>query len=255
VYALGVIAYQLVMGDPSALPGPGTAGQLRALRVPAELAALIARSADLNPDRRPRDAGEWQRDLDALVKKKTATGSAPPAGPKRSDDSRPDGTEPMDSLGESESGPPGAARSVELHARGRWYARPANDPRSGWQLVSATPGTVHLVPEEAYRFSVYSAATEDEVLALAELAGAPNVVYLNLSFCAGVTDRALALLPALPALRQLFLRDASALTDAGLVHLRALPRLRQLDLTDCPQLSAAAIDELRAALPKCAIRR
>jgi serine/threonine protein kinase len=257
VYALGVIAYQLVMGDLSALPNSSTAEHLRALRVPAELAALIARSADLNPDRRPRDAAEWENDLSALVKKKTASGSSPavPATGKRPDDSRPDVTEAMDALGESEPGALVPARSVELHARGRWYARPANDPRAEWQLIAATPATVHMVPEEVYRFSVYSAATEDEVLALGDLVGAPNVVYLNLSFCAGVTDRALELLPALPTLRQLFLRDAALITDAGLVHLHALKRLRLLDLTDCPQLSAAALDALQAALPKCTIRR
>jgi serine/threonine protein kinase len=253
VYALGVIAYQLVMGDLSALPGPGTASELRELRVPNELATLIARSADLNPDRRPRDAGEWARDLDALVKKKTATGTALGA-PRRSDDSRPDGTEPMDALGESEPGALAQARSVALHARGRWYARPAHDPRAEWLLLTATPNTVHLVPEEVYRFSVYSAATEDEVLALGDLTGAPNVVYLNLSFCAGVTDRALALLVALPSVRQLFLRGAGSITDAGLGHLHALQRLRMLDLTDCPQLSARALERLRAALPKCSIR-
>jgi eukaryotic-like serine/threonine-protein kinase len=254
VFALGVIAYQLVMGDLSALPNSNTADQLRALRVPAELAALISRSTDLNPDRRPRDAGEWERDLGALVKKKTAGATTAPAV-RRPDDSRPDSTEPMDALGESELGSLGQARSVELHARGRWYARPVSDPRAGWQLVSATPGTVHMVPEEVYRFSVYSAATEDEVLALGDLVGSPSVVYLNLSFCAGVTDRALGLLVALPSVRQLFLRDASAITDAGLVHLRALKRLRMLDLSDCPQLSAAAVADLQAALPNCTIRR
>jgi serine/threonine protein kinase len=255
VFALGVIAYQLVLGDLSALPTASTADDLRALRVPSELANLIARSADLNPDRRPRDAGEWERDLDALVKKKTASGSSPSLNLRRADDSRLDGTEPMEALSESESGTVGAARSVELHARGRWYARPANDPRAGWHLVSATPGTVHMVPEEVYRFSVYSAATEEEVLALGDLVGTPNVVYLNLSFCSGVTDRALELLPALPSVRQLFLRGTGGITDAGLVHLYALHRLRLLDISDCPHLSAAALDALQAALPKCTIRR
>lgn len=251
VFALGVIAYQMVVCDLSALPGAGTAAELRALRVPAELTGLIARSVDLDPLRRPGDAGEWEQGLDALVRKKTASGPVP----RRSDASADDGTEPMEALGESSLSSYGPARVVDLPARGRWYARPANDPRAEWRLVAATPAAVELNPDEVYRFSVYSAATEAEVRALAALAGAPGLVYLNLSFCAGVTDAVLAELRAFPAVRQLFLRGATGITDAGLAHLHGLDRLRALELTDCPQLSAAAVEALRAALPACALRR
>lgn len=67
VYALGIIAYQLVTADISTAPGTDAAHELRLLRVPDPLISLILRSASINPDRRPQDAGEWEEALAALI--------------------------------------------------------------------------------------------------------------------------------------------------------------------------------------------
>jgi formylglycine-generating enzyme required for sulfatase activity/serine/threonine protein kinase len=69
VYALGVIAYQLLLGDLKTGPGADAADELRDLKIPAELHELIVRSVAMNPDRRPKDATEWERALAALIEK------------------------------------------------------------------------------------------------------------------------------------------------------------------------------------------
>ena len=243
VFALGVLAYQLVLADLKATPDDGAAAELKAMKIPTELAALIVQSVALDPERRPKDASEWKRKLGALMSKKTV--AAPP--PAESSDA----TEPLDALSDSDAISDTA--SLTLETRGRWYARPAGR-RSDWQLVATTPAEVPVRPGEAYRFSINSAATEADVDAIHVLADLNALHYLNLSYCAGVTDAGLAHLEAFPGLRQLFLRDCANITDAGLTHLHALATLRTLDLTDNPHLTPAAIAALREALPKCKIQ-
>jgi formylglycine-generating enzyme required for sulfatase activity/serine/threonine protein kinase len=67
VYALGMIAYQLVTADLSAEAGTDAALDLHNLKVPKELASLIVRSVAINPDRRPKDAVEWETTLAGLI--------------------------------------------------------------------------------------------------------------------------------------------------------------------------------------------
>ncbi|HYH66584.1 MAG TPA: SUMF1/EgtB/PvdO family nonheme iron enzyme [Urbifossiella sp.] len=95
VYALGVMAYQMVAGDLLSAPGADAALQMREFKVPGELAALIVSSVAMNPDRRPRDATAWEDVLTALIERArkrpepTDTGSPsqpwvvpPPASPE-----------------------------------------------------------------------------------------------------------------------------------------------------------------------------
>lgn len=69
VYALGIIAYQLVTADLTTGPGADASLELRDLKIPRELASLIIRSAALDPNRRPKDASEWETTLAALIDK------------------------------------------------------------------------------------------------------------------------------------------------------------------------------------------
>ena len=69
VYALGIIAYQLVTADLTTGPGADASLELRDLKIPGELASLIIRSAALDPNRRPKDATEWETTLAALIEK------------------------------------------------------------------------------------------------------------------------------------------------------------------------------------------
>ncbi len=72
VFALGVIAYQMVMGDLKTAPGADAADELREVGVPEAFAQLVLRSVAVRPDRRPRDATEWQLLISPLL-------NAPPA--------------------------------------------------------------------------------------------------------------------------------------------------------------------------------
>jgi len=67
VFALGVIAWQFVSGDAYGQPGTDALAELRDLKVPTELASLIVRSTAFNPERRPKDGGEWEATLAALI--------------------------------------------------------------------------------------------------------------------------------------------------------------------------------------------
>ena len=69
VYALGIIAYQMVMADLTAVPGADATLELRDLKVPSELVALIVKSVAMNAERRPKDASEWETALAAILHK------------------------------------------------------------------------------------------------------------------------------------------------------------------------------------------
>src|SRR5215212_5562212 len=102
------------------------------MRIPAELASLIVRSTALDPERRPRDATEWERKLLELVRKKTASrGTAPkPVVPKD------EPTELLQSLSDSAIAESAPTQTIAVAARGRWYMRIASDRLvAGWQLV------------------------------------------------------------------------------------------------------------------------
>ena len=67
VYALGVMAYQMVMGDLRTAPSTDAADELREAGVPDAFAALVSRSVAGKPERRPRDATEWQLLIEPLL--------------------------------------------------------------------------------------------------------------------------------------------------------------------------------------------
>ncbi|MBM3982257.1 MAG: hypothetical protein FJ304_18720 [Planctomycetes bacterium] len=253
VFALGVIAYQLVLADLKAIPGPDVADELRALRIPAELVSLIVKSVALDPQRRPKDATVWDTKLAELVRKKTAGSGIRPALPP--DPSKDEPTEELEVLSESEITASAVTQTLDVAARGRWYSRPAGQPGAEWQLVATTPAAVKVVPGEVYRFSINSSATAADAKAVAALAGLGSLRYLNLSYCAAITDKVLAKLPDFPGLRQLFLRGCANVTDTGLLHLHKLGALLTLELTDCAHVTPAAMNALQKAIPRCKIQR
>lgn len=251
VFALGIVAYQLIRADLEADPGPNTERELRAMRIPNELTSLITESIVLDPAKRPKDATVWESRLATLLQRKTAkrTSVSAPAQPFNDDS-----TEQFDALKDSDLAV-SVTQTLTIASRGRWYARPVGQPEASWQLITITPGDVRLAPGEEYRFSIHSGATEEIVHAISTLAGLRSLSYLNLSYCAGVTDAGLAHLKSFPGLRQLYLRGCEGITDAGLRHLHALTHLQTLELTDCPHLTAAALIAIQVALPNCKLLR
>jgi serine/threonine protein kinase len=67
VYALGVIAFQMLTGDLGAAPGRDMDDDLSEAGAPEALVALVGRSVAQRAERRPGDAGEWLAALAALA--------------------------------------------------------------------------------------------------------------------------------------------------------------------------------------------
>jgi serine/threonine protein kinase len=67
VFSLGVIAYQMLVADTKYAPGTDAADELSKRRVPDELTNLVTTSVALNPERRPKDAGDWRDRLAPLL--------------------------------------------------------------------------------------------------------------------------------------------------------------------------------------------
>lgn len=76
VYALGVLGFQMLLGDLTLWPGPDMSDDLRALGLPRSLVSLLVQSVAHNPARRPADAQEWRVALESLTTKNStdATG-------------------------------------------------------------------------------------------------------------------------------------------------------------------------------------
>jgi eukaryotic-like serine/threonine-protein kinase len=81
VYALGVLAFQLFMGDLTLWPGPDMADDLRALGLPKGAITLLRASVSHTASRRPADAHEWKLMLEAQTTRSSGgTDTKPAAG-------------------------------------------------------------------------------------------------------------------------------------------------------------------------------
>lgn len=81
VYAMGIMAFQMVNGDLKTTPGADANDELLELQVPGDLSALIVKSVSINPDRRPKDATEWERQLAKLLPKVNPPPTPPVVSP------------------------------------------------------------------------------------------------------------------------------------------------------------------------------
>ena len=95
VYSLGVLAFQMFLGDFSLWPGPDMADDLRALGLPSGVVHLLRNSVSHTPSRRPEDAQVWKVMLEACTIRSSAINdtksgvdtNTPAPGPLRSDGS------------------------------------------------------------------------------------------------------------------------------------------------------------------------
>jgi len=288
VFALGVLAFQMLTGELSAAPGPRFERDLRARGAPADLADLIGDCVDPDADRRSRDAGE----VAARLKQPT-----PPAPlPKGKGETEPDvslrsASEEAGSASSSaarrisplpfrEGGPGGVgsarspleggsptfallplAEAAEpepwlVPLVGTWFARAAAD--APWEPVARTPGTVVARPGGAYRLAL-DPATDDAALEhLRALAGMVGLEAVDLTG-SRATDAGIVHLAHLRGLKAISLAETRA-TDAAVVALLArFPDLEALALTGCPRITPAVVPHLLKArklkvlsLPACA---
>ena len=93
VYALGVLAFQMLLGDLTLWPCPDMADDLRALGLPRGVIALLVNSVAHTAARRPADAHEWRLALEAQTTRSSGSHSGtgigaptPPPGTLRTDD-------------------------------------------------------------------------------------------------------------------------------------------------------------------------
>ena len=221
VYALGVIAYQLLRADLQARPGPTAAQHLRALDMPAKLIDLIISSVAEEPPERPADAGEWESALTTWLPASAQLVTAQPPAPTST------------------------GRRVVLAVPGKWSGRAA-DTEVAWNPIADTPGAVQFAPGEQYSFHPKAAITDQELAGLRALSGAPAFSALDLSWCEQITDAGLRQLTALGQLRDLDLSGCSQITDVGLSYLTALRELRHLDLSCCSQITDEGLGHLAA---------
>jgi TPR repeat protein/tRNA A-37 threonylcarbamoyl transferase component Bud32 len=68
VFALGVMAYQMMLGNLRAAPGADASDELRDAGAPEAFISLVVRSVAAKPERRPKDATEWQLQIGSLLK-------------------------------------------------------------------------------------------------------------------------------------------------------------------------------------------
>jgi TPR repeat protein/tRNA A-37 threonylcarbamoyl transferase component Bud32 len=68
VFAIGVMAYQMMLGNLLAVPAADASDELRDAGAPNEFISLVVRSVAANPERRPKDAAEWQLHIATLLK-------------------------------------------------------------------------------------------------------------------------------------------------------------------------------------------
>jgi serine/threonine protein kinase len=106
VYSLGVLAYQLFMGDLTIWPGPDMGDDLRALGLPSAAITLLRTSVSHNPAKRPSDAHEWKLILEAQTTRSNGSGT----------DTKP-------AIGGDPSNPKGSSAGAQTPAPGSLYAQ------------------------------------------------------------------------------------------------------------------------------------
>ena len=271
VYALGVIAYQMLTGRLESAPGARFERELRARGASPALVDLIGDCVDADPANRPADA----RELAARLGKNLS----PPPPPLRRE-GEPDALAGARGLGASQGAAPAApplapppflgegvggrgsspltdapatfllpALAAEpepwrVPLRGAWFARPvgADVP---WAATGARlPGEVIVKPGEAYRLAVQPDSTDVELANLRALAGLPGLEAIDLSGCVYVTDAGLMHLAELRGLKAVALAGTQA-TDAGVsLLLTRFPDIEAVSLAGAAGVSDAVVPHL-----------
>jgi hypothetical protein len=239
VYALGVIAFQMVKGDLQAVPGADARDELADLGVPDAVAALIVRSIAVNPDRRPKHTDDWM--TASAISGVPSPPVPPPVAP----------APPPAVSGGVPVAPRPRAKGEKVWAveiAGVWYSREASHADVGWREIAwrevgPTPAEVTTRPGEVYRFAASDRVRDADLAALEDLRAISGLKALDLSRCATLTDYGAEYLWGFETLQSLDLSN-SLVTDAGLGHLKELAALRTLTLANCKRVSNTGLAHL-----------
>jgi eukaryotic-like serine/threonine-protein kinase len=212
VYALGVMAYQLLVGRANAEVKGNWQRRLKDDGVPEALIELIGNSASEELSDRPKDAAEWEAALASL---------------------------------RGEVGVPATTRRVKVLVPGMWLARAARTEEE-WISAGFTPGEITFQSDREYQFVVHEAVTDRDFEGIRVLAGVEPFIDLSLQSCANLTDAGLTHLKSLTSLQSLDLAHCRQVTDAGLAHLKDLTSLQSLNLSSCRQVTSIGLAHLKS---------
>ncbi len=244
VYALGVMAYQLLMGRGDAKVQGYWHKRLQDAGVPVALIDLIGNSTSEDPRDRPTDAVEWEIALNALRPRETAIHTA--------------------------------TWRIEVSVPGVLLERSANTTEE-WTVTGFTPGEIAFQAGREYRFNVHKAITDRDLEGICVLAAdSPSAIFssrgdralttaepkypkdlsalhsLDLSVCRRITDAGLKYLQSLSSLRSLNLGFCQV-TDAGLKCLQNLTSLQSLSLLSCTQVTNVGLEYLKGITSLCTL--
>lgn len=249
VYALGVLAFQMLTGELSAAPGPRFERDLRARGAPSELADLIGDCADPDATHRPRDAAEVAARVgsEAFLSPSVVPTTRPP---QRAES----GAAPKLTRSPLEGGSAGVAllplaEAVEpepwhIPLAGTWFARAAAD--APWEAVARTPGTVIARPGGAYRLALDTSTDDAALEHVRALTGIVGLEAIDLSGTRA-TDTGVAHLAHLRGLKAIGFAE-TRVTDAVVVALLVrFPDLEALALAGCPRVTPAVVPHLLKA--------
>lgn len=206
VFALGVMAYQMMTGETRDGPGANAATKLGRLGVPDALIQLIVASVS-DPEDRPVDAVAWAAALAPLL---------------------------LDA--------PSVSVPLKRNANvpGAWHSRPVGCREDKWDWVGFSTRETTFEQDREYRLEVDFRVDDADLRGLSTMAGVPQFTELSLDGCA-VTD--LTSLRELTQLKRLELTSCELLTE--LKPLAKLKGLEELDLSFCGSLEdLAALSEL-----------
>lgn len=215
VYALGVMAYQLLVGRGDAKVQGNWHKRLKDDGVPAVLIDLIGDSTSEELTDRPNDAGEWEESLATLVPQEVESRL-----------------------------PTGGSVTVHITVAGSWRLCPMNDSNKAWSQAIFTPGPITFQANQQYEFRAHVAVTDQNLEGMRELADIACFSILDLSRCGDVTGAGLEHLAGLTRLRTLVLSWCQKVTDADLRHLAGLTGLETLSLWSCKQVTDEGLEYL-----------
>lgn len=214
VYALGVILFRMLTGEPLFTVPPDAEGW-------GAILAMMAKHTDEAPRAPSAVCRAVSPRLDAVCLKALA---------KRPADRYQSAVEFAAAVTDylNQAAATAQKRTWLIDMPGIWYARPTERPDAEWAEVARTPAKIIPDSGEVYKFKPHNAA-QNTLKNLARLADFESLQSIDLYSAFWVNDGDLRHLRAVALLRQLDLGACEQVSDAGLKHLGALTSLRQLD--------------------------
>lgn len=227
VHALGVLWYQMVVGDLGLLSIPPDWREVAEDRgTPPELLPLLAACLASQSERRPADAAELAecltlrpRNHPVDVQRQTNQEASPVVVPRRSERTI------CEEQGEVRPG-----QIVQLGIQGTLRQKASGHQDNSWGGPQSLPAAVVVREGFEYWVQLRKDATEADLEKVVEFGRHAPLSEIDVFDGGWLTDKGLMLLKELTSLRELSLFSCESFTDAGLISIAALPSLETLAL-------------------------